>query len=165
MQKVDDTSADILKVLDCCHKNPVALPKFVIYEPDEVPTILSEASATLTRKVNDLFLEFKNFVFTTKARGLCCPSMGRVPGLANPVAVNPHSSFAVLLKMLKSLDNRESSCNKSMPILDSSLMLKSLKCCFLTRNQMLVGVSHLVILLLSLWMILYIWASLLNGQC
>ena len=47
--KAADTFADILKVLDYCDKNSVALPKFVIYEPDEVPTIPGEASATPAR--------------------------------------------------------------------------------------------------------------------
>lgn len=103
--KVADTFADILKVLDYCDKNSVELPKFVIYEPDEVPTIPGEASATLTRKVNDLCLEFKNFVSMAKAQSLCCPSASSVPGPANPVTVNPQTSYAVVLKMPKSLDN------------------------------------------------------------
>ena len=43
-QKVADTFADIFKVLDYCDKNSVTLPRFVIYEPDEVSTIVGEKS-------------------------------------------------------------------------------------------------------------------------
>ena len=94
-----------MKVVDYCDKNSVALPKFVIYEPENVPTIPGQASATLSRKINDLCLEFKNFVSTAKAHSLCCPSASSVPGSAIPVTVNPQPSYAVVLKMPKYLDN------------------------------------------------------------
>ena len=81
--KVADKFADILKVLDYCDKNSVELPKFVIYEPDEVPTIPGEASATLTRKVNDLCLECKNFVTTAKYRASV--ALRRVVSQAPPI--------------------------------------------------------------------------------
>ena len=71
----------------------------------EVPTIPGEASATLTRKVNDLCLEFKSFVSTAKVQSLCCLSASSVPGSANPVTINPQPSYAVVLKISKSLDN------------------------------------------------------------
>ena len=35
-QKVSDTFTDILKALDYSDKNSVPLPKFVIFQPDEV---------------------------------------------------------------------------------------------------------------------------------
>nr|CAG4635257.1 EOG090X0064 [Artemia franciscana] len=87
-----------------------------------------EDMANEAKKLFVLWQEFKNFVSTAKAWGLCCPWMGRVPGLANPVAVNPHSSFAVVLKMPKSLDNPDApSKPKAVAMLKENLFVAILK--------------------------------------
>ena len=110
-QKKADTFADILKVLDYCDKNNVQLPKFVIYEPDEVPSIPGEVTATLSRKVNDLCLEFRNFV---SAQSYAVPSMSATTEVSiNSVSINnghahvsTKPSYAVVLKDLpETLDN------------------------------------------------------------
>ena len=44
-------------------------------------------------------------VYIAKAQGRCCPSTSRTRGLANPVAVNHQPSYAVVLKIPKSLDD------------------------------------------------------------
>ena len=53
---------DIVKDIQQCDEEKISLPRCVIFEPDEVPEIAGETSATLTRKVNELVVKLDNFV-------------------------------------------------------------------------------------------------------
>ena len=53
--KNTDDILDIIKVLNGCEEENISLPRFVIFEPNEVP-------ATLTRQSNELCVKFDSFV-------------------------------------------------------------------------------------------------------
>ena len=57
-----DNVGDKIKYLDLCDERKVVLPRFDIFEPDEVPVVAGEKTATLTRKDNELCLNFNNLV-------------------------------------------------------------------------------------------------------
>ena len=46
--------ADLTRPIRICDEKRVILPKFVIYEPGEVPILSGEVTFTLTRQVNEL---------------------------------------------------------------------------------------------------------------
>ena len=66
-QKSSENCHDMLKILEKCAERQILLPRFVIYEPDEVYVIPGEMSATLTRKVNELCLKLDNFIQTQRS--------------------------------------------------------------------------------------------------
>ena len=88
--KPTDHIFDIIKALKYCDDNKVNLPCFVIYEPDEVPVIAGEISATLTRKVNELSAKFDSFV---RSASQSQPAASSVPLQTATV-----STYAVVLK-------------------------------------------------------------------
>ena len=57
-----DNISDILKLLKYCDEKKIALPKYVIYEPDEVPIVPGEVSAVITRKVNEMCSKLESFI-------------------------------------------------------------------------------------------------------
>lgn len=60
--KSSDNVIDIMKVFKLCDEKNISLPRFVLYQPDDVPIIPGEISATLTRKVGELCRKFDSFV-------------------------------------------------------------------------------------------------------
>ena len=100
-QKVSDTFTDILKALNYSDKNSVPLPKFVIFQPDEIAAVPGESIVTLTRKVNELHLEFKSFVSSFDQPS----SSTSTPGTKDIAKVGAKPSYAVVLNIPKALDN------------------------------------------------------------
>ena len=47
---------DTVKASEQCDGKKISLPRYVIFEPDEVPEIAGEISATLTKKWTSLLL-------------------------------------------------------------------------------------------------------------
>ena len=58
---------DILKVLEKCDEKRIDLPRFVIFEPNEVLIIPGEVSSGLKHKVNEICVKLGNFSTTDNA--------------------------------------------------------------------------------------------------
>ena len=68
--KVTDNVSDMVRTFDLCDEKKISLPQYLIFEPDQVPCVPGETTATLTRKVNELYMEFKSFAEHHKARSV-----------------------------------------------------------------------------------------------
>ena len=90
--KNTDDILDILKVFRVCEDKNISLPRFVIFEPDEVPIIPGEVTATLTRKVNELCAKFDSYVDSNPS-----PSVSAMPA-AETNTIMSKLSYAVVLK-------------------------------------------------------------------
>ena len=88
-QKAADNFLDMLIIFEKCDEKQIPLPRFVLYEPDEVPVIAGESSATLTRKVNELCVKFDNYVLSKR---------NPLPSLSQAPTQSSKPSFAVILK-------------------------------------------------------------------
>ncbi|KAK2724788.1 hypothetical protein QYM36_001315 [Artemia franciscana] len=62
-----DNVLDLIRVLRSCDKKHVSLPCFAISEPDEVPILSSEVTATIMIKVNKLCMTFQSYVASERA--------------------------------------------------------------------------------------------------
>ncbi|KAK2726773.1 hypothetical protein QYM36_007573 [Artemia franciscana] len=72
-----------------CRTNLLAMTRFLLYEPDEVPVVVEESSAMLTRKVNELYFKFDNYVLSKRKP---------LPSLSQASKQSSKPSFAVILK-------------------------------------------------------------------
>jgi len=70
-------------------QNLLAMTRFLLYEPDEVPVVVEESSAMLTRKVNELYFKFDNYVLSKRKP---------LPSLSQASTQSSRPSFAVILK-------------------------------------------------------------------
>lgn len=97
-QKVSDNVIDIVRAFDLCDEKKVSLPRFVIFEPDQVPIVPGETTATLTRKLNEFYMEFKSFAEQQ--------SVKTVPHHSASMIVPEKPTYAVVVKNPpKNLDN------------------------------------------------------------
>lgn len=96
-QKPRDNIVDMIRAFDTCDEKRVSLPRYVIFEPDQVPIVPGEITATLTRKLNEFYMEFKSFAENSSATTAVpphppetsCASTGRPKALYSVVVKNP----------------------------------------------------------------------------
>ena len=65
-QKIADNVLDMLKLIQLCETNRIKLPKFVIFDPTEVPTVPGELSAIVAQKVTEISNNLKDFIESEK---------------------------------------------------------------------------------------------------
>ena len=65
-QKIADNVLDMLKLIQLCETNRIKFPKFVIFDPTEVPTTPDELSAIVTQKVTKISNNLKDFIESEK---------------------------------------------------------------------------------------------------
>ena len=78
--KVTDNVSDMVRAFDLCDEKKISLPQYLIFEPDQVPCVPGETTATLTRKANELYMDFKSFAEHNKAR----PVVQTIPEMKPP---------------------------------------------------------------------------------
>ena len=91
-----DNISDILKLLKYCDEKKIALPKYVIYEPDEVPIVPGEVSAVITRKVNEMCSKLESFIERDRPPAQW-PLSGSGSSFQGP-SPTPQPTYAVVLK-------------------------------------------------------------------
>ena len=65
-QNTADNVLDMLKPIQLCETNWIKLPKFVIFDPTEVPTTPCELSAIVTQKLTEISNTLKDFIESEK---------------------------------------------------------------------------------------------------
>ena len=90
--KVTDNVSDMVQAFDLCDEKKISLPQYLIFEPDQVPCVPGETTATLTQKVNELYMEFKSFAEHHKARSV----VQTIPEMKPPPPAKP--SYSVIVK-------------------------------------------------------------------
>ena len=76
--KVTDNVSDMVRAFDLCDEKKISLPQYLIFEP-------GETTAMLTRKANELYMEFKNFAEHHKARSV----VQTIPEMKPPQPAKP----------------------------------------------------------------------------
>ena len=84
---------DLLKVFKLSDEKKAWLPQFVIFQPNDIPMIPGEITASLSRKANELCAKFDNFVATDRQS---TPIGEREVPFPSPQTTRP--SYAVILK-------------------------------------------------------------------
>jgi hypothetical protein len=51
---MSDNVLEMIKLLQTCDDDKVALPTFLIFEPEEVPSIPGDSSVIVTRKITEM---------------------------------------------------------------------------------------------------------------
>ena len=91
--KPQDIGSDLIRAIRHCDEKKLTPPKFIIYEPDEVPMIPGEIAATLTRKLKEVcstVVDLREHVTSFKLQH------GKVPQGSDVYQTKP--TYSVILK-------------------------------------------------------------------
>ena len=108
-QKIADNVLDMLKLIQLCETNRIKLPKFVIFDPTEVPTTPGELGAIVPQKVTEISNNLKDFIESEKKARAAEKLATSMNQLVTPPA---KPCYAVLLKK-SPLDLKKPDCRKA----------------------------------------------------